>query len=137
MTSTIRRAIVAVYLIGLAGAAADLLLIGHVEEITQQVPLIVMAVAFVAGIWWGITIDLHSRRAFQMTIAVLIFTGVVGLWFHFQGNVEFEREVSPSMSGFPFYWKALQGGSPPSLAPGTLIHLGLIGLISTFKETKR
>ena len=137
MTTTLRRAIVAVYLIGLAGTAADLLLIGHVEEWTQLAPLLVMAPAFAAGIWWGITIDLHSRTVFQMTIAVLMFTGAVGLWFHFQGNVEFEREVSPTLGGFPFYWKALQGGSPPSLAPGTLIHLGLIGLISTFKERER
>src|SRR5687768_5050952 len=102
MTMTLRRAFVVVYLLGLAGTAADLMLIGHVEEITQLAPLIVIAVALLAGIWWGITIDLHSRSVFQMTIAVLIFTGAVGLWFHFQGNVEFEREVSPTLVGFPF-----------------------------------
>jgi hypothetical protein len=49
----------------------------------------------------------------------------VGL--HYQGNVEFERELAPDASGLPLVWEALKGATP-ALAPGTMMLLGAVGL---------
>jgi hypothetical protein len=59
---------------------------------------------------------------------------MLGLWFHYRGTVEFEREVSPELVGAAHAWKAIKGASPPSLAPAVMIHLGLLGLASTYRH---
>jgi hypothetical protein len=64
----------------------------------------------------------------------LVAGGVAGLWLHYRANVEFEREISPSLTGPALFWKAIQGASPPSLAPAALIHLGLLGLAFTYRH---
>jgi hypothetical protein len=54
-------------------------------------------------------------------------SGLVGLFLHYRGNVEFERERDPSLHGFPLLWHAITGATP-TLAPGTMVFLALIGV---------
>jgi hypothetical protein len=130
----VRRLLAALFLIGVIGTAADLFLIGHVEGPWQIVPLVLLVLAAVAG---GIMLVTGGgRRVLLLSSWLLIAGGAAGLTLHYRGNMEIEREVSPSLTGTALIWKALRGGSPPSLAPGTLVHLGLIGLVCTFKGAK-
>jgi hypothetical protein len=60
--------------------------------------------------------------------ASIVVAGLVGLVLHFRGNLEFEREDDPSLRGLRLIWKALRGATP-TLAPGALAQLGLLGLV--------
>ena len=67
-------------------------------------------------------------------MALFILSGFVGTFLHFRANIEFEVEMYPGLAGFELYWKAIQGASPPSLAPGAMIALGLLGLIYMYRH---
>ncbi len=64
----------------------------------------------------------------------LLASGAAGLWLHYRANVEFALEQSPKRHGADLFWSAIQGASPPSLTPASLMHLGLIGLAYTFRH---
>jgi len=54
--------------------------------------------------------------------------GLLGIYFHYQSNVEFERELHPNSSGFELVTESL-GGAMPTLAPGAMIMLGMLGML--------
>jgi hypothetical protein len=64
-------------------------------------------------------------------MVLFVVSGALGLLLHFKGNVTFELEMEPSVSGWPLIWAALRGATP-ALAPGTMVQLGLIGLAYTY-----
>ena len=72
-------------------------------------------------------------RSFQCIMVLFVVNGALGLYQHYQGNLEFELEMYPSISGFELVWEALKGPTP-SLAPGTMVLLGMLGLIYTFRH---
>jgi hypothetical protein len=47
---------------------------------------------------------------------------------HFQGSREFQLEMDPSMSGLDLVWHVLRAKSPPTLSPGTMVQMGILGL---------
>jgi hypothetical protein len=59
--------------------------------------------------------------------------GLAGLFFHYQGNVEFERERNPDKRGFALFAAAMTGATP-ALAPGTMVLLGSIGLLYAYRH---
>jgi hypothetical protein len=129
-----RTLVLILFVIGAVGTVADLLLIGHVEDTWQLAPVAVLACGAVAGIGAGAVGSAALIRLFQTTAVLLIATGTIGLWLHWGANSEFEREMSPDLTGAAFVWKALHGAAPPSAAPGTLIHLGLLGLVYAWRH---
>ena len=68
---------------------------------------------------------------------LFIGAGALGLWLHFTANLEFEREVSPSLQGIELIWKAIRGAAPPSLAPAAFMQLGFLGLICSYQADTR
>ena len=67
-----------------------------------------------------------------MTI-LFVLSGVVGLWLHYHGNVEFELEMYPGLAGFELFRESVTGATP-TLAPGTMLELGLLGLLYTYRH---
>jgi hypothetical protein len=63
-----------------------------------------------------------------------VASGLAGVYFHFQGSAEFKLEGNPSLRGWALFWEAIRGKTPPLLAPGAMIQLGLIGLAYTYKH---
>lgn len=129
----LRRLLVAVVLIGMLGLIAELALLEHFESVWQWLPLAVLAVGFIAGAALLMRPGPGTVRAFQAMMAVFVIAGALGIWLHFKGNVEFEREMDAGMRGLALVWEALRGATP-ALAPGSLAHLGLIGLASTYRH---
>jgi hypothetical protein len=66
-------------------------------------------------------------------MALCVASGLLGIWFHYQGNVEFELEMYPTIGGVKLFWEAMKGATP-ALAPGTMIQLGLLGLLFTYRH---
>src|SRR5262245_38527329 len=124
-----RRWLMALLVLGLCGLAIELVLFEHYEDVWQFVPFGLIGFAFVAIAWQSIRPTEGSVRVFQVAMLMLVLGGIVGLAMHYQGNVEFQREVDPSLQGWALFVKAVHAKTPPALAPGAMSQLGLLGLI--------
>ena len=124
----LRRILLVTFLLSIVGTASELLLVGHIEDVWQLVPLILFGLSLVVLAWEQFGGGATSIRAHQGLMILYIASGVVGLALHYKANAEFELEMYPDLGGFALVWKAIQGASPPSLAPGAMDALGLLGL---------
>jgi hypothetical protein len=70
---------------------------------------------------------------FRLTMLLFVVSGGVGAGLHYDGNVEFELEMYPSMTGLELVGKTLTGATPV-LAPGTMVLLGLVGIAVTYRQ---
>lgn len=131
---TLRLALLAILLIGLSGSAIDLLLLGHTEGWRQWIPLVLIVSGFSALAWHGLRATALTVRVLRVVWLGFVVGGLVGVYFHYLGSVEFKLESSPGLSGWPLFWQAIQSKAPPLLAPGALAQLGLIGLAYTYRH---
>ncbi len=126
----IRKLLLALLAAGSLGTGLELLLLGHFEEITQVVPLLLLAAGLVTAAW-----HLASARAsvpaLRWLMVLFVLSGGVGTALHYRGNVEFEREMYPSLAGMELIGKTLTGATPV-FAPGTMALLGAIGLMASY-----
>ena len=130
-----RRILMGIFLMGLLGTGTELLLMDHTEEFWQYIPLVLMAISLVAVVWIGLGRRSYKGiRVFQGLMVLLVLSGPAGLILHFQSNAAFELEMYPSITRFDLFFEAITGTTPPTLAPGTMIFLGLIGLAYTYKH---
>ena len=126
--STIRTIILAVLTLGMAGLLAELALIAHYEDAAQWIPIALLALGMVV-----IALDLGLARGWtqllvQLSMVLIVAAGVLGIYFHFNGSREFQLEMDPQMGGTRLVWHVLRAKSPPTLAPGSMVQLGILGL---------
>ena len=69
-----------------------------------------------------------TQLIMQLTMVLLVAAGLLGVYFHFQGSREFQLEMDPQMRGTALVWHVLRAKSPPTLAPGSMVQLGILGL---------
>lgn len=124
----IRRILLGILLIGLVGMGIELLFLQHDEEATQLIPLVLIAIALVTIAWHAAQGGRASLGMLQVTMVLFIAAGPLGMYLHYRANLAFQREVDPSIAGRALFWKALMAKTPPALAPGSMLQLGLIGL---------
>jgi hypothetical protein len=134
MSDTARRLLAGIVLIGIGGITAELLLLGHYEELDQLVPIALAGIATVSLALAVLRPSPAAVRAFQVVMAMCVISGFVGTWFHYQATTEFQLEMDPSLKGLALFRKAIVAKAPPALAPGAMIQLGLIGLAYTFRH---
>jgi hypothetical protein len=115
---------------GSLGTGVELLLLGHFEEFTQLVPLVLLAAGLVTAAWHLASTD-ASVAALRWLMAVFVASGGLGVVLHYRGNVEFEREMYPALAGMELIGKTLTGATPV-FAPGTMALLGAIGLLASY-----
>ena len=126
----LRRAILVVLIFGLMGTGTELLLMGHTEDAWQVIPLLLIGLSLATLVWHLIAPARASLHLMRGIMFLCLVSGALGSLLHYQGNTEFELEMSPGLSGFALFKEAISGASP-ALAPGTMILLGLLGLIYT------
>jgi len=131
--SILRALLLAVLALALVGTGAELLLIGHTEEIWQLLPLVAIGMGLVGIVALAVRPTRVTIQLFRLLMGLFIVTGLLGLVLHYLGNAEFELEMRPSMSGFELVWNSLTGATP-ALAPGSMIQLGLLGLLCTLRH---
>ena len=127
-----RLLLCALFTFGVLGTSAELLLLEHSEDLWQLSPLILMGLSLPAMVWLALDPRRVSVRVFQGMMLLYVASGLIGLYLHYRGNIEFELEMYPGLSGVGLFWAALKGATP-SLAPGTMLVLGLLGLLYTFR----
>ena len=129
----LRRILLALVIFGAVGLLAELLLLEHFDSVTQWIPLALLVVVLGAGVAVGVRRLPGAVRFFQVVMALCVVTGVVGVFLHYQGNVEFELERDGSLRGLRLLWEAIRGATP-ALAPGALSQLGLLGLAYAYRH---
>jgi multisubunit Na+/H+ antiporter MnhB subunit len=131
--SHLRRNLLRVLLLGITGVSVELLLIGHVEPIGQLIPIVLLAAGFAAVIWHMVSGNRPSLLVLRTLMACYAIAGVLGIGLHLKGNVEFELEMYPTLAGRELVAKTLTGATP-ALAPGTMVLLGLVGGLYTYRH---
>ena len=137
--AALRRLLLGLLAFGLVGTATDLLLINHVEDAWQMIPLATIGLAFVASAALARTTPTAARaamtvRLFRVVMVVLILTGGVGAVLHYRANMEFKLEMDPSLSGLALFSSVVRAKAPPAMAPATLVLLGLLGLAAAYRH---
>lgn len=126
----IRKLLLLLLAAGSLGTAVELLLLGHFEEFTQIVPLVLLA-AGLAVASWHLASTGASIAALRGLMVLFVASGGLGVVLHYRGNVEFELEMYPALSGLELIGKTLTGATPV-FAPGTMALLGGIGLLASY-----
>lgn len=121
-----KRLLLAAFLLSLLGTGAELLLLEHTADWQQLIPIVLIGVGLIALAWFGTTKSAMSKQFLRGAMLFFIVSGVLGFALHFNGNMEFELEMYPSMKGTELIWETLKGATPV-LAPGTMIATGLLG----------
>lgn len=131
--SVLRRILLTILAFGIVGLVPELLLLEHLKSPTQLIPFALLLL-MAAGV--GLVYFRPNRtnlRLFQGLMILVALGGLMGVWEHLEGNLEYVRELSPTLSGFPLLWKALHKGAPV-LAPGVMLQMALLGLAFTFRH---
>jgi hypothetical protein len=126
----LRRFVLASLIFGICGVLAELILLGPYEDWRQWLPLVLLG----GGLPVALRVLVRpGRRSVGLLRALAVLwapTGLLGVYFHYTGNLEFERERDASVAGFHLITESLTGAFP-ALAPGTMVLLGLLGLAVT------
>jgi predicted tellurium resistance membrane protein TerC len=130
---SIRKLLLGALAIGVIGTSGELILLRHVDEPAQWIPVVALAVSIPVLIWHAYAPGSATVRTLQVLMTLFILLGVVGVGLHYNGNVEFERELHPSERGWEFLRKTVAGATPV-LAPGSMVLLGLVGLAHTYRH---
>jgi hypothetical protein len=134
VAAALRRLILVILTVGMLGTAADLLLLRHFEDIWQLPPLFLIAGALFVVLWLVVSGRAVAVMALRMTMIAFIAVGCAGILLHYSGNSEFQREIDPTLAGWDLVVKVLTAKAPPALAPASMIQLGLLGLLYTYRH---
>ena len=129
----VRLALLAILGIGVVGTGVELLLLKHTEDWWQWAPIVMLGAALIVNVAVALKPVPGTVRALQGLMVLFLVTGLVGTWLHYAGNVEWELERMASLSGMELFRAAIMGATP-TLAPGTMVQLGLIGLLYTYRH---
>ena len=133
-SQSIRALILAVVVFGLVGTTTDLVFLEHYEEATMLIPLGMNALAVAAVVLYALAQTRLTVRLLQVVMALLVVTSAVGVVLHYRGSLEFQIDMDPTLSASALFWKVMHMKAPPTLAPGVLAQLGLLGLVATFRH---
>ena len=124
----IRTTLLVALLLGIVGLGAELLLLEHTEDLWQYIPLILSGAALAVLVWGIAAPSTAAFQSFRILMLLFVLSGAVGVFLHVKGNIEFELEMYPDLTGLKLYWEALSGATP-ALAPGSMTLLGLVGWV--------
>ena len=128
-----RRLTLYLLLFGALGMAFELVLLEHFEDPWQWSPIALLAAGVVLGAGVMLRPSRHLVRGLQALMLLYLGSAGLGMFFHLKANVEFELELRPSMAGAELIIETLKGAMP-SLAPGAMAQLGLLGLLASYRH---
>jgi hypothetical protein len=138
----LRRGILALVALGVAGTALELLFLGHWGSAGQTIvwPALILLAAGAATL--AARPSPMSIRAVRAIAVAVSLVALVGIGFHVSENLTagpLDRDfadVWASMSPFEQLWQAVTGGvgPAPTLAPGVLLQLGFGLLLATIRH---
>lgn len=124
----LRRFLLFILVLGLCGTAAELILTQHTEGAWQWTPLVLIGLLLAALAWNAVSQTHVVARIMRLVLLLFLASGVLGTILHWRGKMEFQAESNPKLSSWELFRKSAGTKSPPALAPGVMIQLGLLGL---------
>lgn len=131
----LRKALLAMLVLGNAGTIVELLLLKHTDGLWQWIPLVLSAVTLLLLAWHGLSRGKAALRTLQGIMLLCGASAGVGIVQHLLGNIGYARDSNPSLSGGALYVEAVMG-STPTLAPGMMLQLALVGLAFAFRHPR-
>jgi hypothetical protein len=125
----LRTFLLIVLVLEILGIGAELLLVGHYADPWQWLPIALMAMALPVLAWAALAGRAAPVRCMQVLMTLFLLSGVIGTVQHYRAKAAFQLEVNPSLQGSALFWEAMKSISPPALAPGVMIQMGLLGLV--------
>jgi hypothetical protein len=132
----LRRWVLGILVIGLAGTVTELVLLEHYEQLLQLVPVGLIVAAFAAIVWEAMKHSAASLRTLEIVMILFVLSGFAGVAAHFHGSAEFQLDLDPSMGTWELIEKILRAKAPPLLAPGMMLQMGLLGLAYVYSDVR-
>jgi len=130
----LRRLLLALVAFGVVGTATELVLLKHYEEFWQIAPLVLLAAALGSVVAEATVGSARTLWTLRLVMSLLIVAGVTGILLHYRGNLEFQADMDPTASQWELFKKVIRAKAPPALAPGSMMQLGLLGLIYSYRH---
>lgn len=124
--------LIALFVMG--AVLTELFLLQHNEEWRQVVPMVVIGIGALLLASQLVRPSAAGIMALRIMMVVMIATGLLGVYFHYAGNLEFQMEMDATQHGWELMKKVLEAKTPPALAPGALAQIGLLGLLYTYRH---
>ena len=131
---TLRGLILVLFSFALVGLAVELTFLEHYEDRSMMIPLAAIAAALLAVVVLVVRPTPRTVWLFRAVTVVFALVGVVGVVLHYQGSLAFQVDMDPTASASTLFWKVMHMKAPPTLAPGAMVQLGLLGLLSTYRH---
>src|SRR6185295_17611821 len=106
----------------------------HYQDYWQMIPLALFGVGAITLIGHVAVENPVTLRAFQAAMLLLMLGGGAGIVFHAQASAGFHGELDWQNQRWHALDVVLHSKVPPSLAPGALVQMGLIGLAATYRH---
>ena len=126
-----RRALLVIVVLAMLGVLLELLLLEHFEDVWQLTPLVLLVLGLLVIVWHARARTIWSARTLRAVMTLSVVTGLLGVFLHYRGNVEFELEENPNATRWALFREAMMGATP-ALAPGVMVQIGLLGLVYAF-----
>jgi fatty acid desaturase len=117
----------------LAGALVELWLVGHTEDWVQLIPFVLAIVGIIVGFLVLFQPGKRTIQIMRIWMAVVVMGTLFGVYQHITGNIAFEREVDPKATTSQLAWQR-RGGGHPLLAPGVLAIAAVLALAATYRH---
>lgn len=129
-----RQFLLALLAAGLVGLGVELVLLEHYEDVWQLTPLVLITANLAVLLWQVTKPSWPAVQSLRVLMVAMLAAGAIGIFLHYRANMEFQLEMSPGLSGFELFLKAIRAKVPPPLAPGAMAQLGLLGLLYTYRH---
>lgn len=115
------------------GTVLELILLEHFQETLQFTPFILSGVGLCTVVAAWAAPSRISLLILRWVMAAVALGSLIGMYLHFNGNLEFTMEINPSFTLSEALWPAIKG-SYPLLAPGILLIAGILGMAVTYRH---
>jgi hypothetical protein len=126
-----QRLLLIIVCISAGGTVVELLLLEHIEDWQQLIPITLLGLVLVTALTLLVAPVRWAVTFFRGVLVLSLVSAALGMYFHYQANVEFVLERHPRLTGWPLFTSAMTGAMP-ALAPGTMAQIALIGWLATF-----
>ena len=128
-----QKLLLAIVLFSAGGTLTELLLLEHIEEFYQLIPVVLLSLAFVSALAMLLKPVKSTITIFRIVMVLCLVSALIGVYLHYIANVEFVLERHPKLGGMALFKEAIMGALP-ALAPGAMAQLSLIGLLATLSR---
>ena len=122
----LKQVIIATLLFMMIGTVLELYLLHHYEGTLQLIPLLCIGISTLMVFMLFFQRTDFLVGLFKLVLGITALSGIYGTFLHLRANYEFEQEMKPTAHGWDLFLESLSGALP-TLAPGSMIVLALLG----------